>query len=165
MNNADEGLIPPTFNYNNHFDKSPNFNFGFFMANRQIFWPPIIPVIWYAVNATIATIQENYLELGGEHLNNTLENLSNPLIYEGHEITKSPMDEQECFSSIRWFAEKVVQNIKERFLDLVCVPSMNHNLILPSQLCCVALKLRKYRHWLTISVKLKVVSGLSYKEL
>ena len=60
-----------------------------------------------AVNATIATIQENYLELGGEHLNNTLENLSNPLIYEGHVITKRPIDEQECFSSIRQFAEEV----------------------------------------------------------
>ena len=63
-----------------------------------------------AVNATIATIQENYLDcdkLGGEHLNNTLENLSNPLIYEGHVITKRPIDEQECFSSIRQFAEEV----------------------------------------------------------
>ena len=76
-------------------------------------------------SATIATIQENYLDcdkLGGKHLNTTLENFSNPLICEGHVITKRPMAEQECFSSIRQFAEEVVQNIKERFSDLSVWP-------------------------------------------
>ena len=75
-----------------------------------------------AVRATISDITETYLaqdgSVGGEHLTEILAHLQNPLIREDHEIVMKPSDRQECFTSIRLFAEAVVHNIEERFPDL-----------------------------------------------
>ena len=123
------------------------------------------------VNATIATVQENYLDcdkLGGEHLNTTLEELNNQLIYEGQEITKRPMDKQECFSSIHQFGKEVVQNIKERFPDLPVWSSMK--IFDPQSYPTKSTMLRSFgteeiETLIDHFGKAKVVDGVSYKEL
>ena len=107
-------------------------------------------------------------KLGGEHLNTTLEELSNPLIYEGHEITKRPMDEQECFSSIHQFAKEVVQNIKERFPDLPVWSPMK--IFDPQSYPTKSTMLRIFgteeiEALIDHFGKAKVVNGVSYKQL
>ena len=78
-----------------------------------------------AVDGTISSIKETYLDLecdengfGGENLQSILEKISNPLIFDDHEIVQRERDECECFASIRMFASAVIDNLEDRFPDL-----------------------------------------------
>ena len=80
-----------------------------------------------AVEATISNIRDTYLDgdaVGGEHLTYIIGELTNPVIFEDHEIVCRSSDEQQCFTSIRMFAEAVIANIEERFPDLAIWSSL-----------------------------------------
>ena len=78
-------------------------------------------------SATISNIRDTYLDgdtVGGEHLTYIIGELTNPVMFEDHEIVCRSSDEQQCFTSIRIFAEAVIANIEERFPDVVIWSSL-----------------------------------------